>query len=172
MQTSRSLVTTDELAAELGDANLRVYDCTTYLEPLPPGSEAPYAAVPGRHTFEAGRIPGADFLDLQGEFSDTATKLRFMMPELAQLEAAFGCHGIGADSKVVLYSIGSNMWATRFWWMLRSLGFAASVLDGGFDKWQAEGRPVERGQATGYPKAKFQARVVPGMFVDKQGVLQ
>jgi len=36
------------------------------------------------------------------------------------------------------------MWATRFWWMLRSLGFdGAAVLDGGFDKWKAEGRPTE-----------------------------
>ncbi len=33
------------------------------------------------------------------------------------------------------------MWATRFWWMLQSLGFdGASVLDGGLDKWKAEGR--------------------------------
>ena len=122
MQTSRSLMTTEELAAALGDANLRIFDCTTYLEPLPPGSDSPYAAVPGRHTFEAGHIPGADFLDLQGEFSDASTQLRFMMPKVAQLEEAFGRHGMAADSKVVLYSIGSNMWATRFWWMLRSLG--------------------------------------------------
>jgi thiosulfate/3-mercaptopyruvate sulfurtransferase len=172
MQATRSLVTTEELAAELGDASLRIFDCTTYLEPLPAGSGAPYAAVPGRHTFEAGHIPGADFLDLQGEFSDTATKLRFMMPKVAQLEEAFGRHGIGSDSKVVLYSIGSNMWATRFWWMLRSLGFAAAVLDGGFDKWQAEGRPVERGPARGYPKAMLKAAAAShDFFVDKSVVL-
>ena len=47
---------------------------------------------------------------------------------------------------MVLYSIGSMMWATRFWWMLRSLGFDdAAVLDGGLDKWKAEGRPIESG---------------------------
>jgi thiosulfate/3-mercaptopyruvate sulfurtransferase len=172
MQASRSLMTTEQLAAALGKADLRIYDCTTYLEPLPPGSESPYAAVPGRHTFEAGHIPGADFLDLQGEFSDTTTKLRFMMPKVAKLEEAFGRHGIDADSKVVLYSIGSNMWATRFWWMLRSLGFEAAVLDGGFDKWQAEGRPVERGPAAGYAKTTFKAAVDPrGFFVDKEAVL-
>ena len=172
MQSSRSLITTETLAAELGEANLRIFDCTTYLEPLPPGSDSPYAAVPGRHTFEAGHIPGADFLDLQGEFSDASTKLRFMMPKIDQLEEAFGRHGIGTDSKVVLYSIGSNMWATRFWWMLRSLGFAAAVLDGGFDKWQAEGRPVERGAATGYPKAAFKAPAPSrDFFVDKSAVL-
>jgi thiosulfate/3-mercaptopyruvate sulfurtransferase len=64
------------------------------------------------------------------------------------------------------------MWATRFWWMLRSLGFAAAVLDGGFDKWQAEGRAVERGPASGYPRATFKAKPVQGLFVDKSSVLK
>src|SRR4051795_2397459 len=117
------LITTEQLAAQLGDPNLRLYDCTTYNEPVPPGSDVPYRAVPGDKTFEAGHIPGADFLDLQGEFSDSSTELRFMMPAMAQLEAAFGRHGVSADSRVVLYSIGTPMWATRFWWMLKSSGF-------------------------------------------------
>ena len=101
----------------------------------------------GRQTFEAGHIPGANFLDLQNEFSDFATELRFMMPGVGQLETAFGRHGIRNDSRVVLYSAsGRPMWATRFWWMLRSLGFdGASVLDGGIDKWTAEGRAIETG---------------------------
>jgi thiosulfate/3-mercaptopyruvate sulfurtransferase len=51
---------------------------------------------------------------LQGEFSDNTTRLRFMMPPVEQLEAAFGRHGIGTGTRVVLYSIGTMMWATRF----------------------------------------------------------
>ena len=95
-----------------------------------------------------------------------------MMPAVAQLEAAFGRHGIGEGTRVVLYSIGSMMWATRFWWMLRSLGFdGAAVLDGGFDKWKAEGRPIESGPAKGYPPATFTATPRPGFFVDKGAVL-
>jgi thiosulfate/3-mercaptopyruvate sulfurtransferase len=128
--------------------------------------------VPGRHSFEAGHIPGADFLDLQGEFSDPNTTLRFMMPAVAQLEAAFGGHGIGANSRVVLYSIGTAMWATRFWWMLHSLGFEnVSVLDGGLDKWKAESRATETGPAKGYPPATFTAKPQRGYFVDKHQVL-
>src|SRR4030095_11040213 len=119
----------------------------------------PYIAVPGDKTFAAGHIPGADFLDLQGEFSDPDTVLRFMMPDTAQLEAAFGRHGIDSNSRVVLYSIGTPMWATRFWWMLRSLGFDnAAVLDGGLDKWKLEGRPLESGPAKGYAPAAITAR--------------
>jgi thiosulfate/3-mercaptopyruvate sulfurtransferase len=172
MREPSELISTAELAVRLDRPDFRVFDCTTYLEPAPEGSDVPYLAVPGRHTFEAGHIPGADFLDLQGEFSDPHTELRFMMPETAQLEAAFGRHGIGADSRVVLYSIGTPMWATRFWWMLRSLGFDhALVLDGGFDKWKAEGHPIETGTAKGYPPATFTAQPRPGFFVAKQDVL-
>src|SRR5215467_3108181 len=123
MRDPQALVSTGELSTLLGQPSLRVYDCTTHLETPPPGNDDPYVAVPGRRTFEEAHIPGADFLDLQGECSDSTTRLRFMMPSPAQLEAAFGRHGLGAESRAVLYSIGSMMWATRFWWMLRSLGF-------------------------------------------------
>jgi thiosulfate/3-mercaptopyruvate sulfurtransferase len=172
MRDPQALMSTEQLAKILGQPSLRIYDCTTYLEPPPPGSDDPYVAVPGRRTFEEAHIPGADFLDLQGEFSDPTTRLRFMMPAIAPLEAAFGRHGLAGDNRVVLYSIGTMMWATRFWWMLRSLGFdRAAVLDGGFDKWKAEGRPTEAGPARGYPPATFKAAPRPGLFVDKRAVL-
>ena len=168
MPAHHGLTTSAELAGILDHSDLRLFDCTTYLEPAPASSAVPYIAVPGRHTFEAGHVPGADFLDLQGEFSDQNTELHFMMPAIAQLEAAFGRHGIGPNSQVVLYSIGSAMWATRFWWMLKSLGFAnLSVLDGGLDKWKAEGRAIETGPAKGYPPAAFVAKPQAGYFVDK-----
>lgn len=167
MRDPRALIDTDTLAASLGDPSLRVFDCTTYLEPTPPGSAEPYNAVAGRKTFEEGHVPGADFLDLQGEFSDTSTHLHFMMPPVAKLEAAFGRHGVGSGTRVVLYSIGTMMWATRFWWMLRALGFDdAAVLDGGLDKWKAEGRPLETGTSRRYPPTTFTAKPREGLFVD------
>jgi thiosulfate/3-mercaptopyruvate sulfurtransferase len=171
MAARSELISTAELAETIGQSNLRVFDCTTRLEYLPPGSDAPYKVVPGRDTFEAGHIPGADFLDLQGEFSDERTKLRFMMADVALLEAAFGRHGVGADSFVVLYSIATPMWATRFWWMLKSLGFDnVVVLDGGLDKWKVEGRALESGPAKSYPPATFSAKPRSGFFVDKRQV--
>ena len=172
MSVQDELISTAELADLLGQPGLRIFDCTTRLEYLPPGSDAPYDVVPGRDTYEAGHIPGADFLDLQGEFSNPDTKLRFMMAPTERLETAFGRHGVGNDSFVVLYSIGTAMWATRFWWMLKSLGFdRLAVLDGGLDKWKAEGRPLESGPAKGYPPAKFVASAREGYFVDKNQVL-
>jgi thiosulfate/3-mercaptopyruvate sulfurtransferase len=170
--TRSELISTAELADMLGQPSLRIFDCTTTLDYQPPGSGVPYIVVPRRDSFEAGHVPGAGFLDLQGEFSDNNTKLRFMMPATAQLEAAFGRHGVGNDSFVVLYSIGTSMWATRFWWMLKSLGFDnVAVLDGGLDKWKAEGRPLQSGPAKGYPQTTFKAHPRAGYFVDSNDVL-
>jgi thiosulfate/3-mercaptopyruvate sulfurtransferase len=55
--------------------------------------------------------------------------------------------------------------------MLRALGFdGAAVLDGGFDRWQAEGRAIETGEPKGYPPSTFTPRPRPGQFVDKTAV--
>ena len=173
MRDPNAIISTEALAALLGRPDVRVYDCTTYNNPPPPGVEEPYIPVPGLAGFREAHIPGADFLDLQGEFSDRNQRHWFMMPkDVAPLEAAFARHGIGAGARVVLYSIGSMMWATRFWWMLRALGFDdVAVLDGGFDKWKAEGRAIERGDPKGYPAAVFTARPRPGLFVDKAATM-
>jgi thiosulfate/3-mercaptopyruvate sulfurtransferase len=172
MQELQGLISTTQLASALGQPDLRVYDCTTYLEPAAAQSEDPYDVVSGVSTFEEAHLPGADYLDLQGEFSDPTTRLRFMMANTQQLATAFGRHGIGEGIRVVLYSIGTMMWATRFWWMLRSLGFDdVAVLDGGFDKWRSEGLPVEHGRAKGYAPTRFHAMERPGLFVDKSAVL-
>jgi thiosulfate/3-mercaptopyruvate sulfurtransferase len=172
MREPNALISSDALSRDLSRGDLRVFDCTTYLEPPPPGSDDPYIAIPGSTSFETAHIPGADFLDLQGEFSDNTTRLRFMMPPVELLEAAFGRHGFGTGTRVVLYSIGTMMWATRFWWVLKALGFGgAAVLDGGFDKWLAEDLPVEHGPTKGYPPTAFVAKPRLGRFIDKERVL-
>jgi thiosulfate/3-mercaptopyruvate sulfurtransferase len=45
------------------------------------------------------------------------------------------------------------------------------VLDGRFDKWLAERRPVDRGPAKGYPQTVFAAKSRPGRFIGKDKVL-
>ena len=173
MRDPNALITTAQLEALLNTPNLRLYDCTTTTVPPPPGVDAPYVAVSGRLAFEQAHIPGADYLDIQAEFSDNTTPLRFMLAETATLEAAFARHGLGTNAghKIVLYS-ANNMWmSTRFWWMLRALGVDATVLDGGFDKWRAENRPTESGPPKGYPPATFRATPRPGLFGNKHDVL-
>lgn len=169
-QSSDAIVSTAWLEAHLTDSDLRIFDCTTYLRPAEPGEDVPYHPESGRASYEQGHIPGAGFLDLPGELSDPTTKLRFMMPAEPQLAAAMSRHGVGDGTRVVLYSAGSIMWATRVWWMLRTVGFdAAAVLDGGWEKWHAEDRPVDTSRSA-YPPATFAARPRQNLMVDKEVV--
>src|SRR3989442_1465426 len=71
------LVETDWLAAHLADSELRVFDCTTYLDPDP---VTVFVVRSGRPEWEQGHIPGAGYLALQGELSDAASSFRFTMP--------------------------------------------------------------------------------------------
>src|SRR5205814_151519 len=74
--------------------------------------------------------------------------LRFMLPSAEAFAAAMGRFGVGEKSRVILYSTTTPQWATRIWWMLRNYGFDnAAVLNGGFQKWAREGRPVQTGPA-------------------------
>ncbi len=98
---SGELISTEELAQILHEADVRIFDCTTRLDYQAPGSDIPYIPVPGMDTFVDAHIPGADFLDIQGEFSDQRTKLRFMMAGTAELEAAFRRHGVSNDSRIL-----------------------------------------------------------------------
>ena len=167
----QALIESDALEASLGMRGLRIVDCTTWLKPAEPGDDAPYRVVPGRAEYDAAHIPGALFLDIQGTISDPDTRLRFMAPDAERFADAMGALGIGDDARVVLYSAGSIMWATRVWWMLRAFGFdRAAVLDGGWEKWQAEGRPVSSAPGQ-YPPARFTATLRPGRFVDSGYVL-
>ena len=162
------LVDTAWLAARLEDPNLRIYDCTTHLLPHP---TLPYRVESGREDYDESHIPGADFLDLQGELSDPDSNLRFTFPAAGDFAAAVGRHGLGDGNDVVLYSGTSPQWATRVWWMLRAFGFdRAAVLDGGLMKWKAEGRPLSTAAAS-YPPAVFTPKPRQGLIVQQDEVL-
>ena len=161
------LVETEWLAAHLADPELRVFDCTTYLDPDPVKI---FVARSGRPEWEQGHIPGAGHLDLQGELSDASSPLRFTMPSAEQFAAALSRHGVGEGTRVVLYSAGSVIWAARIWWMLRAFGFDnAAILNGGIDKWKAEGRPLSTETPRPAP-ARFVAHPRPEMIATKSQV--
>ena len=161
------IVSTEWLAAHLDDHDLRIFDCTTYLI-YETGTGRPYRVESGRADFDTAHIPGSAFIDLQKELSDSDAKTNFMMLPLGQLAHRFAARGIGSGTRVVLYSRKATQWATRIWWMLRSVGFDdAAILDGGFDKWVAEGRPISTTQHD-YPPAQLTPRPRPELFVGKE----
>lgn len=162
-----ALMSAATLREMLSDADLRVYDCTVHLRPDPGGS---YTIESGLADYREGHIPGAAFLDLDGELSRKDTRLRFMLPEPRELARAFGRAGIGNDHRVVLYASNHPMWATRVWWMLASLGHPqVAVLDGGLRAWRDAGGELERGDAH-YPPAEFTPNFHPDWWADKAAV--
>lgn len=162
------LVETAWLADHLDDPDLRLYDCSvdmTY------AAGQGYTVKNGRAGYEAGHIPGAAFIDLLDEFADKAAPTRFMLPPPAQFVRQAGGYGIGDGVRVVLYNRGPTWWSTRMWWNLKAHGFDnAAVLNGGFDAWTKEGRPVEQGSRR-YPARSFTSRWRPGLIVGKEDVL-
>ena len=114
----KGLVSTGWLAENLGDPALRLFDVTVHLRPATPG---PYLVESGRTDYEAAHIPGAAFLDLVTDLSDTTSPFHFTRPSLPDLARALGAAGVGTGLRIVAYSSASPMWATRFWWMLRAL---------------------------------------------------
>jgi thiosulfate/3-mercaptopyruvate sulfurtransferase len=164
---SQWLVQTDWLEAHLEDSELRIFDCTTKLVPDP---KTVYRIEDGRADWKKAHIPGAGYLDLQGELSDPDTRLRFMLPPAEQFADVMSRSGVAPGSRVILYSAGPVFWATRIFWMLRAFGFDdVAVLDGGWQKWQLEGRSVST-EAPRHPPARFVARPRPELFVDKSDV--
>ena len=162
------LIDTEALAAVLGDPNLRLFDCTMHLAPKPDNSGQNVTS--GRADYLKGHIPGAAYVDLAQDLSDTSSPYRFSMLGPEAFALAAGLLGIGDGSRVILYDGGYNAWAARVWWMLKGYGFDnVSVLDCGIIKWGGEGRPLAT-EATTYPPATFAARPRPGFFADKARV--
>ncbi len=156
------LIDAAALAAQQGSEELRILDATVFLEPAKTG----YRAVSGLDRYREAHIPGAAFMDLIRTFSDTGTGLGFSRQAPQVLAAALGELGISTAHRVVVYSSGHMMWATRAFWLLQYAGHdRTSVLDGGLAGWTAAGHPTASGDEH-YPPARFAATPRPGIFVD------
>src|SRR6202034_4087861 len=94
------LVETDWLAQHLTDPGVVVLDCTTHLIPNP---AITYDVMPAREDYEKGHIPGAQFIDVSRDVSDTSQSLRFMQQKPDDFAAAMRRFGISNDTRVVTY---------------------------------------------------------------------
>jgi thiosulfate/3-mercaptopyruvate sulfurtransferase len=97
----------------------------------------------GRARYDQGHIPGAQFVDWTSDITDPSHRLPFMLAPPESLAAAMESRGIGDESVVVAYADDRGSGPHRLWWACRVYGHEnVSVLDGGLEKWTAEGRPV------------------------------
>jgi thiosulfate/3-mercaptopyruvate sulfurtransferase len=130
----KTLVSTEWLAAHLKDPDLRVLDGTFHM----PGTDRD-----GRAEYEAAHIPGARYFDID-DVADARSDLPHMAPPVEKFMSRLRAMGVGDGHQVVVYDMHGLVSAARVWWLFRLMGKEnIAVLDGGFPKWQAEGREVE-----------------------------
>jgi thiosulfate/3-mercaptopyruvate sulfurtransferase len=157
------------LEERLDDPDLRVFDCTGVLVP---DRRKIFRSESGRPRYDEGHVPGAGYLDLHGELSDPAARVVYTVPPAERFADAMSRHGVGPGTRVVLYGKDGPSWATRVWWLLRLFGFdEVALLDGGWERWVAEGRPVSRDPAR-YAPSRFAARPRPRLLADKAEVAE
>jgi len=67
-----------------------------------------------------------------------------MVPPVEKFMSRLRAMGVGDGHQVVVYDTHGLFSAARVWWLFRLMGHDdVAVLDGGFPKWQAEGREIE-----------------------------
>ncbi|MHC5307075.1 3-mercaptopyruvate sulfurtransferase [Bartonella sp. LJL80] len=144
IEKSRFVVSTQWLEEKLGKPNVSIVDGSWYL---------PATKRDPRKEFEESHIPGAVFFD-QDKICDETTGLPHSLPTSAQFARDVGQMGISNDDTIVVYDGVGFFSAPRVWWMFRVMGAKnVVVLDGGFERWKGEGRPVERGNSKVAPKS-------------------
>ena len=149
------LISAADLAALLEDPDLRLVDASWHLD----GRD-------GRPDFEAARLPGAVFFDLEAS-SDPDSDLPHMLPSPEAFGARMGRLGLSDTDHIVVYDTVGVRASARAWWMFRTMGAArVQVLDGGLPAWRAGARPLASGRTTPAVPAVFAARLDPEWVAD------
>ena len=130
----------------------------------------PASGRSGRDEYLAAHVPGARFLDID-QVSDKSNPAPHMLPSASDFGAAMEQIGVGRDDRIVVYDNSPIRTAARGWFMLRHFGAErVAILDGGLQKWLAEGRPTESGEPA--PRnARFEAKEGAGEVVSKADIL-
>jgi thiosulfate/3-mercaptopyruvate sulfurtransferase len=145
--TDNPLVSTQWLADHLASPDLVVINAW-----MPPVTHPDAPAV-----YPEAHIPGSVFFDVN-EICDKNSDLPF--------SSAMRKLGIGDGQTLVVYDDFGFYSAPRVWWTLRSMGAErVHVLDGGFPKWRAEGRPFDD-ETPRRPQSHFSSRLNHGAVAD------
>jgi thiosulfate/3-mercaptopyruvate sulfurtransferase len=156
-----TLVSAAALAQSFDNPGWVVFDCRHDL--ADPGR--------GRREYVQAHIPGARFLHLDEDLSSRpdGSNGRHPLPDFDVLRGKLARAGVSSRSQVVAYDAQGGMVAARLWWLMRELGHAqVAVLDGGWNKWVAEGG-AQSSAAPAAGAARWDARRRPD-FVDARFV--
>ena len=148
------LASTEWLADNLHRPEVRVVDVRW----RPDGS--------GRQVHASGHVPGAAYVDWSTELIEAEEHDgTFLLAGPAEVAAAASAAGVGDGTTAVVYDDTVGLYASRVWWSLLAYGFeSCRILDGGFEAWLSEGRPVSslaptRWPATFTPRAQLRVRL-------------
>ncbi len=159
-----TLVTSDHLFAHLDDPGWVVLDCRFSLAD----------AEHGRREYLKAHVPGALYAHLEEDLSGPIVQgvtSRHPLPEVADFERTLGAWGIDERVQVVVYDDMGGAIAARPWWMLGWVGHdAVALLDGGWQRWCGEGRPITA-EAAARPTRVFTASPRPERLVPAAQVL-
>ncbi|MDE0873950.1 MAG: sulfurtransferase [Acidimicrobiales bacterium] len=159
----RPLVSTEWLAQNIEDPQLRILECSVNLRSGPEG----YTPASMRQIWADDHIPNSAYADLTFDLSDPRSDLRFTMPTAERFTSAMEDLGVGTGTRVVLYDRRFTMWATRVWWMLKTFGFDnCAVLDGGWTSWVADGFATTSDPAPTRASTTFHAEPRPELIAD------
>ncbi len=136
------LTTTDWLAEHLDDDTVRVVDIRGHVRPA---SDPKPHYFNHRTDYEDAHIPGAVFVDWVHEITDPDSPHHAQIAKSDRFADVLRRLGIAPDTHVVAYDDANGMFAARLWWALNYYGHRnVTILDGGWEKWVGEGRPVTR----------------------------
>jgi thiosulfate/3-mercaptopyruvate sulfurtransferase len=169
---SDSLVSTEWLAEHLGQSNLQVVDIRGYVKTTDLGGGKQHAEYTGaRDEYDSGHIPGSVYTDWTVDIIDPDNSVKAQIASPERFKDAMENRGIGDETDVVVVDHTGGHFATRLWWALRYYGHdRCAVLDGGINKWAAEGRTLTSEVPTP-ERAKFTPHVRPDLRVEANEVL-
>src|SRR5215203_1100054 len=172
MEKQDPLVTTDWLAAHLDDEKVRVVDIRGYVDKTDLGGGRQKAAyLAAREEYDEAHIPGAVYVDWTHDITDPDDPVPVQVAPSGRFAALIGSLGIGENTRVVVYDHAGGQFSTRLWWALTYYGHdRVSVLDGGWRKWVAEGRPTTA-EVPAIRPATFTPRPRPEWRADTEEVL-
>ncbi|MFJ3259468.1 sulfurtransferase [Pseudomonas sp. NPDC086581] len=167
---SAPLISANGLAALLDDPRLCLLDASVEL--AAPQFDGDYRVQSGHTGWRAGHIRGARHADLLGDLADASAPFSFALPKAQAALDALQKLGIHDDALIVIYDRSDGFWAARLWWMLRSLGIDAAVLDGGLRAWIAAGHSLDEGAPPAISSAALSApaQYRDGFWIDRHDV--
>src|SRR6185312_3051308 len=102
--------------------------------------------------YDTGHIPGAVHIDWRGDLQDDVVRDYATSERFAEVCSR---NGITPDTTVIFYGDKSNWWSCYALWAFRLFGHTkVKILDGGRDKWKAEGLPLTR-EKPSYPRTNY-----------------